>query len=78
MDNAIFASKYIHYALSYFNYNYTHKYFLLIEVKIKPSGFTKHKSKFIIDYCYGHVFNYKGGDETDIYRIGFDRDVIVT
>ena len=77
-DNAIFVSKNIHYALSYCNYNYTLKYFLLVEVKIKPGSFTEHKSKFIIDYYCGHGWNYKGGDETDIYRIASDSDVIVT
>ena len=77
-DNAIFASKNMHYALTYCNLNSSDKYYLLIEVKIKPGGFTEHKSKFIIYYYYGHGHNYKGEDEADIYRIASDRDVIVT
>lgn len=79
-ENAIFASKNIHYALSYcdeqFDYDF-YETFFLIEVKIKPDGFTEHKSKFISNYYLGHGACYSVSDEADIYRIASEEDIIV-
>ena len=84
-ENAIFASKNIHNALSYYDnkVDYYHIYnppycYLLVEVKMRPDGFTSHKSKDIGFYYLNHGFiSYKEKDEIDIYRIVSEEDVIV-
>ena len=79
-ENAIFVSKNIHCALSYcekmIDYNSKETLFL-VEIKIKPDGFTEHKSQFISDYYLGHRGWYKVNDEADIYRIASEDDIIV-
>ena len=58
-----------------------HQTFVLVEIKIKPDGFTEHKSQFISDYYLGHSLEheywYKVNDEADIYRIASEDDIIV-
>ena len=82
-DNAIFASKNIHYALTYSD-NYGREedigesWKALVEVRIKPGGFTSHKSKFIIEYYIGHGLVDEIDDEDDIYRISSEKNIIVT
>ena len=51
----------------------------LVEVKIRPNSFTKHKSKFIV-YNFGSHFSIDYGDEQidDIFRISSEDDIVVT
>ena len=78
-----FASKNINYALTYSD-NYDGETCIfdywkaLVEVKIKPGGFTSHKSKFIIEYYIGHGHVNEKDDEVDIYRISSEKNIIVT
>ena len=78
-----FASKNINYALTYSD-NYDGETCIfdywkaLVEVKIKPGGFTSHKSKFIIKYIIKDHGIREKDDEVDIYRISSEKNIIVT
>jgi V8-like Glu-specific endopeptidase len=72
-ENAIFASPSIKCALSYSD-DIIWKG--LVEVKINPNGFTKHKSKYINSYINGHP-DFPEEKIDDIYRISSEKDIIV-
>jgi hypothetical protein len=80
-ENAIFASQNILFAIHYSNiisYDNYEDYTGLVEVKIRPNSFTKHRSKFIV-YCLGDHYSIGGDEEIDdIFRISSEEDIIVT
>ena len=80
-ENAIFASQNIHFAIHYsdeINDHNKEDYTGLVEVKIRPNSFTKHRSKFIV-YCLGDHYSIGGDEEIDdIFRISSEEDIIVT
>ena len=79
-ENAIFASPNIFFALNYCDksnkdiYDWTG----LIEVKIKPKSFTRHKSKFIYKYFSGHFHLNEDYLLDDIFRIPSEDSIILT
>ena len=81
-ENAIFASQNIKFAIHYSNgiddkkmFDYTG----LVEVKIRPNSFTKHKSKFIVYSFLGHYsIDYGNEQIDDIFRISSEDDIVVT
>ena len=90
-ENAIFASQNIYYSLGYCDIigereekfdpypipdNWGWKG--LVEVRIKPNSFTKHKSQFVIPYFAGHFSLHNNEDIDDIYRIESEKNVFVT
>ena len=82
-ENAIFASQNIQFAIHYsdeINYNNWYDYTGLVEVKIRPNSFTKHKSKFIVTCFGGHfsIDNWSNNEIDDIFRISSEEDIIVT
>ena len=72
-ENAIFASSNILTAL-----NYSDEFHGLVEVKIKPNSFTKHKTEYIYQFFEKHGTSIGSAtDIDDIFRISCEKDIIV-
>ena len=50
----------------------------LVEIKIKPKSFTRHKSEFIYKYFVGHYTEKEGLMRDDIFRIPSEDSIILT
>ena len=89
-ENAIFASQNIYFALNYcdkFENDFwdnkkskkdIHDWTGLVEIKIKPKSFTRHKSEFIYKYFVGHYTEKEGLMWDDIFRIPSEDSIILT
>ena len=84
-EYTIFASPNINYALDYrycdnikMNDPYTINYKCIVEVRIKPNTFTKHKSKIIDKHFTHHAFREEKTEIDDIFRISSEKNIFVS
>lgn len=73
-DNAIFVSGNILTALEY-----SDEFHTILEVKIKPNSFTKHKTSYIYHFFENHSHSIIGSetDIDDIFRITSEKNIMV-